>query len=339
VQFGSQFGLGCAVHQGLVLESVMQLVKIERFCLIGHLVSMAFGLAGLLWVMPHPEVLSLIPAGQTLFRWSMAGGGVSYILLGTVAVAIYAYRTLGQFRWLSFMLPALSISLSSELLGTSIGFPFGDYSYLSGLGYKIAGLVPFTIPLSWFYLGLSTYLLARSGISALAAIFQASWLGGWLSGWLGQAGAVLLGALLLTSWDFVLDPAMSQTALPFWYWHQPGAFFGMPYQNFVGWMGTGIVFMTVAALLWQHPALQPVQLQPAQLKLPLTVYLGNFTFAAVMSIGAGFWIPLGLGMLLGVMPALLCWYGVQSKLAVIESSSDLAGSIKPADDSIERIAA
>lgn len=314
----------------------MQLVKIERFCLIGHLVSMAFGLAGLLWVMPHPEVLSLIPAGQTLFRWSMAGGGVSYILLGTVAVAIYAYRTLGQFRWLSFMLPAIGISLSSELLGTSTGFPFGNYSYLSGLGYKIADLVPFTIPLSWFYLGLSAYLLARSGISALAAILQA----GWLSGWLGQAGAVVLGALLLTSWDFVLDPAMSQTALPFWYWHQPGAFFGMPYQNFVGWMGTGIVFMTAAALLWrQSPALQLAQLQPAQLKLPLTVYLGNFTFAAVMSIGAGFWIPLGLGLLLGVMPALLCWYWAQSKLAVIESSSDLSGSIKPVDDSIERIAA
>jgi carotene biosynthesis associated membrane protein len=271
-----------------------RLEKIERFCLIGHLVSMAFGLAGLLLVMPHPEFLSFVPAGQTLFRWSMAGGGVVYIVLGTIAVAIYAYRTLGLRNWLCFMLPAVLISLSSELLGTSTGFPFGNYSYLSGLGYKIAGLVPFTIPLSWFYLGLSSYLLARAGLGVVFARRT----------WLWQVGAIVLGALLLTSWDFVLDPAMSQTAMPFWYWHQPGAFFGMPYQNFAGWLGTGIVFMTVAALLWRN---QPIALQPAQLNFPLTVYLGNFVFAMVMSMGAGFWVPIVLGIGLGVVPAVVCW--------------------------------
>lgn len=303
-----------------------QLIRVERICLIGHLVSMAFGLAGMLWVMPHPEVLALIPAGQTLFRWSMAGGGVVYILLGTAAVALYAYRMLGVRLWLAFMLPAVFISLSSELLGTSTGFPFGDYSYLSGLGYKIGGLVPFTIPLSWFYLGLSSYLLARFGLANLAARRSAG------LGWLGHIGAVVIGALLLTSWDFVLDPAMSQTALPFWYWHQPGAFFGMPYQNFVGWMGTGIVFMTVAALLWGK---QTPTLKAAQLNLPLIVYLGNFTFAAVMSIGAGFWIPLLLGLLLGVAPAVLCWQWGQSSL----SDSVETEAVAPIEDSVERLAA
>lgn len=281
---------------------MQQLMKVERFCLIGHLVAMAFGLAGLLWVMPHPEVLTLIPAGPTLFRWSMAGGGVVYIVLGAIAVSIYAYRTLGVKQWMAFLLPALLISLSSELLGTSTGFPFGHYSYLSGLGYKIAGLVPFTIPLSWFYLGLTSYLLARAGLSSPSAS------GGKTLNWVGQVGAIAIGALLLTSWDFVLDPAMSQTALPFWYWHQPGAFFGMPYQNFAGWFGTGVVFMTIAALFWRK---QPPVVQATQLNLPLTVYLGNFTFAAVMSIGAGFWVPLLLGILLGVIPAVLCWRAAQ----------------------------
>lgn len=270
----------------------MQLVKIERFCLIGHLISMAFGLAGLLWVMPHPEFLTHVPAGQTLFQWSMAGGGVVYILLGTIAVALYAYRTLGLRNWLTFMGAAIGISLSAELIGTSTGFPFGNYSYLSGLGYKIAGLVPFTIPLSWFYLGLSSYLLARAGFQVLR--HTPMW----------QAGAVSIGALLLTSWDFVLDPAMSQTAMPFWYWHQPGAFFGMPYQNFAGWLGTGIVFMGVAAFFWRK---QVIAIQGAQLGLPLAVYLGNFAFAMVMSMAAGFWIPIGLGIVLGVIPAVVCW--------------------------------
>ncbi len=312
------------------MKSVMkQWARAEQICLIGHLVSMAFGLAGLLWVMPHPEVLSFIPSGPTLFRWSMAGGGVVYILLGMIAVSFYAYRMLGAYRWLTFMLPAIVISLSSELLGTSTGFPFGHYSYLSGLGYKIAGLVPFTIPLSWFYLGFSSYVLARAGLTALAARQSRS------LGWLGQIGAIALGALLLTSWDFVLDPAMSQTALPFWYWHQPGAFFGMPYQNFVGWMGTGTVFMTVAAFLWRK---MPPALQTTQLNFPLAIYLGNFAFATVMSIGAGFWVPILLGLLLGVAPAVLCWKSAQM---IPASVMPLAAEPKRAtlEEPIEQIAA
>jgi len=301
-----------------------RLVAIERGCLIGHLVAMAFGLAGLLLVMPHPEFLALLPAGATLFRWSMAGGGVVYILLGAITVALYAYRTLGLRDWLAFCIPAIGISLTSELLGTSVGFPFGDYSYLNGLGYKIAGLVPFTIPLSWFYLGLSAYLLARVGLGLnQAATGSTSWVG------LRQVGAIALGALMLTSWDFVLDPAMSQTAMPFWYWHQPGAFFGMPYQNFAGWMGTGVVFMSVAALLWRG---RIRQISLAQLSLPLTVYLGNFTFAMVMSLAAGIWIPVLLGLALGVVPALLCYQISKQNLlsqgavALVEPSAE---SLKP----------
>jgi putative membrane protein len=276
-----------------------QLIKFERYFLIGHVIAMAFGLAGLLIVLPHPELIAgLSTVGQTMFQWSMSGGGVVYILLGALAVAIYAFRTLGLWHWLTFMLPAISISLSSELLGTSTGFPFGEYSYLNGLGYKIAGLVPFTIPLSWFYLGLVSYLLARVGLEASVET-------GKKVSWLRHIGAITLGAILLTSWDFVLDPAMSQTTAPFWFWGKPGAFFGMPYQNFAGWLGTGAIFMSVATLLWKKA---PLGLTKKQLGLPLVVYLTNFAFAAIMSIGAGIWIPIGLGIVLGVAPALILWW-------------------------------
>jgi len=287
-----------------------QLVRAERFCLIGHIVSMAFGLAGLLLVVPHAEmILNLGEAGQTAMQWSMAGGGVVYMVLGAAAVAIYAYRQLGLKAMLAFMLPSVFLSLGSELLGTSTGFPFGHYSYLSGLGYKIAGLVPFTIPLSWFYVGLVSYLIARAGLEVDKK-----------PSLLRHMGAIALGALALTSWDFVLDPAMSQTALPFWYWQQPGGFFGMPYQNFAGWMGTGTVFMSVTAVLWKNTF---IKLDRSQLSLPLVVYLSNFAFAAVMSCAAGFWIPVSLGLLVGVAPVVTLWSIAQPgtvKTAVEEAS-------------------
>jgi putative membrane protein len=108
------------------------------------------------------------------------------------------------------------------------------------------------------------------------------------------------------SWDFVLDPAMSQTAMPFWYWHQPGAFFGMPYQNFAGWFLTGMVFMAIAATFWRNDA-RLKGLSKEQLTLPLVIYLANFGFAMFMSLAAGIFVPVLLGVVVGAAPAIICW--------------------------------
>jgi uncharacterized membrane protein len=271
-----------------------KLMRVERTLLIGHILSMGFGLAGLLLVLPNPGFIAVLPDfGKTAFAWSMAGGGVVYMLLGMSAVAMYAYRTLGIWHCLGFMIPAIGLSLVSELLGTTTGFPFGHYHYLSGLGYKIAGLVPFTIPLSWFYIGFSAYIIARAGLETLAIPQIVKYI-----------GAIGIGSLLLTSWDFVLDPAMSQTTVPFWIWEQPGAFFGMPYQNFAGWFGTGAVFMTVATLIWR---LRPLTLPHHDLGLPLAIYLGNFGFALITSLAARIYIPILLGLILGIMPLLVMY--------------------------------
>ncbi len=268
------------------------LANAQRICLYTHIAALVFGLAGLLLVLPHSEFITQLPeVGKTAFRWSMAGGGAVYMISGALAVAIYAYRQLGLWHTLTFMIPALGLSLGAELLGTSTGFPFGEYHYLSGLGYKISGLVPFTIPLSWFYLGFSAYLIAYMGFKTI------------VGDRLSELGAIIIGALLLTAWDFVLDPAMSQTTMPFWAWDQPGAFFGMPYQNFAGWFGTGLVFMSVATLLWRmRPKTWDSNIP---LELPLNIYIANFAFAMLISIDGKIYPPIFLGLLLGIAP--LIW--------------------------------
>lgn len=281
---------------------------VEQTLLIGHILSMGFGLTGMLVVLPNADLIAALPEfGKTALSYSMVGGGVVYMLLGTAAVAVYAYRTLGLWHCLGFMLPAIFLSLSSELLGTSTGFPFGHYRYLSGLGYKIAGLVPFTIPLSWFYLGFCAYLIASAGLET-RNISQAT----------KQVCAIGFGSLLLTSWDFVLDPAMSQMKLAFWVWEQPGAFFGMPYQNFAGWFGTGVVFMSVATLIWQA---KPLRLTGRDLTLPLAIYLSNFSFAMVMSLSAGIYVPIALGILLGIVPLFIFYQMATSQSLELAADS------------------
>ncbi len=286
------------------------LAIVERFCLVGHIAAMAFGLGGLLFVLPRPDfIVTLSGFGQTLFRWGMTGGGAAYMIMGAIAAATYAYRLLGLRRCLSFMLPAVFLSLGSELLGTSTGFPFGNYGYLDGLGYKLAGLVPFTIPLSWFYLGFSTYVLARVG---LESIFGSS------RPWLRQIGAIALGAVLLTAWDIVLDFAMSQDAIRFWEWRQSGAFYGMPYQNFVGWLGTGALFMTVAAFFWGR---EPLPLKRSDLTLPLGIYLVNFVFGATITLFAGIWVPCVLATAFGLVPALVLWRVAKNQVPQVAMAS------------------
>src|SRR5919199_78568 len=239
-----------------------QLVNLERFFLVGHIFAMVFGLAGLLIVLPNPEMIAdLGTLGQKTFAWSMSGGGVVNILLGTAAVAMYGY--------------------------------------LSGLGYKVAGLVPFTVPLSWFYMGFICYLLARAAIDATVKTEKPV-------SFLRLILGVALGAILLTSWDFALDPAMSQTTSPFWHFGHIGSFFGTPYRNFAGWLATGGLFMTVAALFWKKT---PIVLSRQQLAFPLVVYISNIAFSAVITVfGVGLWIPVGLSVIFGVVPALILWW-------------------------------
>ncbi|NJK38198.1 MAG: carotenoid biosynthesis protein [Oscillatoriales cyanobacterium RM2_1_1] len=294
----------------------------ERIFLASHVISTLFGLAGLLIVLPNPQIImSLPPIGQTAFQLSMAGGGAAYIVFGALAVACYTYRTWGGWVMATFLIPAVGLSLSSELLGTSTGFPFGHYEYLSGLGYKIAGLVPFTIPLSWFYMGLSCYLLARAGVRLTVH-----------STWLRQIAALLIGAVLLTAWDLVLDPAMSQAPARFWQFQEVGEFFGMPYRNLLGWVGTGLIFMSVTAWLWRRVPIMPSR---PQLGVPLIVYWTNFLFGAVIttvSLDARFLLPVGLSVLFGLIPATAF---VLTARSAIESESDKISSGQPFLESAE----
>lgn len=292
---------------------MQKLAIAERASLVLHSISLAFGLAGLLIVLPNPNLIAALPAiGQQAFGYSMAGGGVVYIVLGAIVMSLYAYQVLGTRRWLSFMIPAVSLSLCSELLGTSTGFPFGAYGYLNGLGYKIAGLVPFTIPLSWFYVGLACYVIARSGLEQFK-----------LPTWVTAVGSVFVGSVLLTAWDFVLDPAMSQANYPFWQFQDVGELFGMPYRNITGWLGTGMVFMTPAAIFWGK---EKLNLRRGQLFTPLAVYLINFAFGAAITLAQlsqSFWVMMAISVVLGVVPAVLLWL----KTPVL-TVADLENSLK-----------
>lgn len=62
--------------------------------------------------------------------------------------------------------------------------------------------------------------------------------------------------------------------------------------------------MTVATFIWHA---KPLRVPQTDLGLPLAIYLSNFAFATIMSLAAGIYVPIGLGIVLGIVPLLVLY--------------------------------
>lgn len=268
------------------------MMAVARTLLVSHAAALLFGLGGMLIAIPHPELWSSTAAGRQVFAFGMQYAGSVHMVLGAAAMLVFSGAVLGWRRTLIFFLLACGLSLSAELIGTGTGYPFGNYEYTTGLGYKVLGRVPFSIPLSWFYMGLASFMLG-----SILARRHAVW-------------SVVCGAYLLTAWDLVLDPALAHPglALNFWIWHQSGPYFGMPIQNFAGWTATAALFMGLSRWLWRSepPAISPV--------FPLTVYLLNLAFAIVLSAAGDVWAPIAVSLGATVLVPALALRGSSARL-------------------------
>lgn len=263
-------------------------MKLAVWLLVAHALVVAFSLAGMLVALPNPDFWAGSAAATSVFSFGMAYAGPLHIVLGAAAVFAFGTAVIGLRRTLVFFAAALLISLGCELVGTGTGYPFGAYEYTDHLGVKILGRVPFSIPLSWFALGLTVYLLAYRVLDRLG-VRPRPW------------APVVLGVWFLVVWDLVLDPAMAHESLPirFWVWHRTGPYFGMPVQNFIGWAMTGAVFMAVSRVLWGW--------DPSPRRIPagflVAMYAINIAFAVALSSAVGLWVPVLLALVLGLAPA------------------------------------
>ena len=198
----------------------------------------------------------------------MKYAGATHIILGAATMFAWGWRFLGRRRILIFAVASYAISLTSELIGTGTGWPFGNYAYTSFLGWKVLDHVPYTIPMSWFYMGLASYMIGSAVAEKVGRLNSVFW-------------TCALGAWFLTVWDLVLDPAMAHSSLrvQFWVWHQHGAYFEMPIRNLIGWTATGLLFMVVSRLFWGKGLANLAGIGA----VPLIVYLANILFAMAVS--------------------------------------------------------
>jgi uncharacterized membrane protein len=173
-----------------------------------------------------------------------------------------------------FVLITTGTGLVAESVGTSTGFPFGDYDYAGSLGWKLIS-VPVVIPLAWAMMAYPCLLvgqrLARS-----------------------RVGAAVVGGWALASWDLFLDPQM--VAAGHWSWADvqlalPGSP-GIPVSNYLGWLLVAVLMVGALQLLPRHEADDRV---PAALflwtygssVLANAVFFGRPAVALIGGIGMG----------------------------------------------------
>jgi putative membrane protein len=261
--------------------------RVAVACFWLHAAVLALGVFGIVFAIPRAGEWSN-PGDIAFFSWALTRAGSLGMVTGALVMLAWGGWAIGWRRTLTFFLIACVVSAAAELTGTKTGWPFGGYEYLTLLGWKIAGRVPYGVPLSWFYMGFAAYVLALGIVPA------------------GRPGrsvlCVVLGAWLLMAWDLVLDPAMA--ALPqikFWEWHEHGPYFGMPLRNLAGWYATGAAFIGLSRLAWRED-LEPQQLD---LTLPFAVYALNIVWSMILAVSAGLWAPAIAAIFLSLAPAAL----------------------------------
>ncbi|HWQ05440.1 MAG TPA: carotenoid biosynthesis protein [Longilinea sp.] len=135
---------------------------------------------------------------------------------------LHAGSSFGWRRGLTLLVIVVATGLAFESVGVATGIVYGPYHYTDQLGVKFLNLVPVILPVAWFMMIYPSFRIANDLVSQFVS-----------AGFWHDVLTAALGAVAMTAWDLAMDPIM--VAAGHWVWEQPGAYFGIPVQNFWGW--------------------------------------------------------------------------------------------------------
>lgn len=196
----------------------------------------------------------------TIFRWvllavilvtgfiNLHNGALSLLLycLPVLFVFLHGGKYFGWRGITVFFGLIFIVTFVTEFLGVHTGRIFGDYFYNSqNNGPMIAGVPPLVM-LTYFSLGYGVYVVIRVLLGELGRVKG------------GKIAAIaILGGMLMALCDLASDPVNS-TINHVYIWVNGGAFFGVPYLNFIGWFFETAIFFGVLGLIFGYWLKVPV---------------------------------------------------------------------------------
>jgi uncharacterized membrane protein len=171
---------------------------------------------------------------------------------------------------LKFVLLAVTMGWFAEQMGSSYGWFFGSYTYTEVLGWRL-GDVPMIIPLMWFALCYTAYVIGYFAIWHLPCMASPSW---------AQALFMsLIAAMLVTAYDLGADPYMVFVLKAWIMTKTDGWWFGETLQGFVGWMTVSFAIIFIFHLLIRKTVLAPERsFSKGPALLPFGIYGGSMVF-------------------------------------------------------------
>jgi uncharacterized membrane protein len=231
-----------------------------------------------------------------------------HLLVSTIELRPYVFIYLASFLFISIVnfglrttvvYAALTylVALGCEWSSVHNGFPFGLYHYIDttrGREIWVAG-VPFMDSLSFTFLSFASYTVA---LLLCSPLYRRGWDLRLLDTWkLRRSPRVwLMAALFMVMIDISVDPLSvlgSKWFLGKIFWYDPpGAHFGVPISNYLGWYFVAAITIPIFVLLDHRlgrDSEKPYGVAPAMPSRALfgpALYLGIMCFGPVML----FWI-------------------------------------------------
>ena len=187
-----------------------------------------------------------------------------------------AQRLLGRWPASLFALVALLVGWFAEQMGSSRGWFFGRYTYTEVLGLQL-GNVPLVIPLMWFALCFTGYVMASLLLWRQPVPPR-----------LGMGGTLLvacLAAMIVTAFDLGADPYFVFVLKAWIMKKTDGGWFGETLQGFAGWMLIG--GLIVLAFQWIAASRLPASTASPQARLATLIPLSIYASALVFQLAFG----------------------------------------------------
>lgn len=207
------------------------------------------------------------------YKW----GSMISIIIILIPLTYYLVKNYG---WI-FCIKTLAIlsicAMIIEYIGLITGLPYGDFIYTGNLGYMIDDILPITVGLSWSPLLIGsvaiTYTITENKIYRL-----------------------VFPVVILVIFDMVLDPA--SVAVGMWHYLETGSYYGVPMQNFIGWIISGFIGSTIGYWLFYKKEIKNI------LSLSIS-FLISIIFWTLVSIFKGLWIPAFMGTMMIIIYAVI----------------------------------
>lgn len=225
--------------------------------------------------------LVFIPSAMRYSIGSIVALGIIFLPLGYVL-----WTRFSPTIFIKIILVLSLFALFIEYIGLKTGWPYGEFVYTAELGYKIGGILPWTVSISWAPLVIGSVTMVYSVTNK-------------------KILRIILPVAILVIFDLMLDPVAVNLGM--WSYLHGGAYYNVPIQNFLGWAFSGLIGSLICfAILNKYPRNKIHNLEYS--------FFINIVFWLIVALGLGLDAPFIFGLLL-VACFIVIYYKNNEKLS------------------------